>query len=501
MTVIVNAQKEALLRSLASKLRVELWPEHAAAVLDGALEKIVNGGWRAGKSTIATLDLLCDVVIAVMLGKRENFWLVGPDYPQTKQEFSYLRDWCEELGLIVGAVAEPQDGSRHFMVTGGSEVTTKSASNMKSLGSVPVKTILVCEAGQLEEDARYWLQGRVSETGGRIIYSGTLEDENGNHPRFAWYTDASQRWEQERTRLYSAYGIPSWANRAIYGDCRYLNKGVVCPVPCGQEGEHGEAHGGEMHPQIQRFKQDLRDATGADFTFEVRYAGKASGILNQIYDVVETALERIVVELPEKMRDPHYRWAVKGGGMDFGTVHPSDICWGAVEYETHPRGHLWVLANEMDYSGNVDWIWGRQKALQRLEGVTVWGNDPMVKYAPTYLNSEPMSGSMFSREARVGLCRGLVIAGRVSFVKDGPGIATFDSKGRLTGGLVHNITHVRRKKTPSGELTYDRTDDDPTAAWEDMCAALFGKPLLNLPRALPRGKRQSGGERKEYSRV
>lgn len=189
--------------------------------------------------------------------------------------------------------------------------------------------------------------------------------------------------------------------------------------------------------------------------------------------------------------------------MDFGTTegHLAALVWGCVEYETNPRGRIWVMGCETDNTANVDWVWTRQKALRRLEGVTVWGHDPMLKHSPTFLNSEPMSGSLFSREARVGLCRGLVIADRLRFNQDGQGIVTYDSRGKVIGGLVHNIIRVRRKKQPSGEETYDRRNDDETAAWEDMCAAVFGKPMLNLPKSQKRNRPQRESRQREYSRV
>lgn len=475
--VIVSEAKEKRLRWLARMLGIVLAPLFLRCLLDAALEKLIAGGWRAGKSTVAALDMFGDIHESMLLGRADRFWIIGPDYPQCRAEFDYIATWAAKMGMLTAEPSKPKDGSWEMHLIGGIIVETKSAVNMEKLGSYPIRCILVVEAGQVDEQIQIWALGRVMESGGRIIYSGTMEDDDGGEPVWVWYPTNLSEWALDRTMLHSAYSLPSWANAQLFGHCQWIGA-VRCPVPCDLPGEHGPLHGGEVHPQLRRLRTRYLAATGSDDTYQRRIAANPIGDRNRIYKTMESGMDVYLVDMPLEMFRWNYHWMRKAGGIDFGTIHPSALSWGGIDKDDDI---LWVAESFRDDTESVDWVWEKRAEIESTRGVYEWGHDPMMKYTPTYMNSEPMSGSNLMREARVGILQARFASGRIRFNRRCPGIATFDENGKLSGGLYFEMMHVRRKRNHAGELVYDRTADDQTASTEDLAAVIDGTPRLHIP--------------------
>lgn len=170
---------------------------------------LLLGGERAGKSRLAALLLALSVDIRV----RGEYWVVGPDYLQARPEFTYIYE-----AFLSRQLVDPQTVSMpvniaqpwSFTTTTGQKFSTKSSSDITKLASFSVAGIIMAEAAQHVAEVWLKLMGRVSETGGCLILSGTLER------GLPWYADLYMRWQGPNELLARSFSLPSWSNTAIY---------------------------------------------------------------------------------------------------------------------------------------------------------------------------------------------------------------------------------------------------------------------------------------------
>lgn len=169
---------------------------------------LVLGGERAGKSLVAAYAALTSMVV----GEETEYWIVGPDYRQARPEFLYLYNWLKNADLIVGDASMPANEAMPWsMLTKfGANIRTRSAADVTKLASFSVNGIIMAEAAQCIHEAYLKLMGRVSETGGFLILSGTLER------GLPWYGDLYERWQAQNTLGARSFSLPSWSNLEIY---------------------------------------------------------------------------------------------------------------------------------------------------------------------------------------------------------------------------------------------------------------------------------------------
>lgn len=174
---------------------------------------LLLGGERGGKSQMAAwLALPC-----MDLDKPGEYWIVGPDYNQARPEFLYLYN---ALKRGVGGVSfvQPESASMpsnvaqpwSFKTIWGQEVRTKSSSDIQKLASFSVSGVIMAEAAQQIYEAYLKLMGRVSETNGFLILSGTLEQ------GLPWYGDLYNRWQGDNELDARSWSLPTWSNTAKY---------------------------------------------------------------------------------------------------------------------------------------------------------------------------------------------------------------------------------------------------------------------------------------------
>ena len=94
----------------------------------------------------------------------------------------------------------------------------------------------------------------------------------------------------------------------------------------------------------------------------------------------------------------------------------------------------------------------------------------MVKYNPTFLDAQAMSGSLYAREARVGIVNGVQQDDKLFFDSNDPGVVL----------LFREMQRVHRRRNANGQVAYVRENDDMTASFEDMMAMLHGQPYANI---------------------
>lgn len=168
----------------------------------------ILGGERAGKSLVAAyMALTC-----MKVGEPSEYWLVGPDYRQARPEFMYLQQWLAAADLIEGEVSMPANEAMPWSMRTkfGAHIRTRSAADVQKLASFSVDGAIQCEAAQQIYEAELKLMGRVSETGGFLILSGTLEQ------GLPWYGDLYERWQGPNLLNARSWSLPSWSNLEIY---------------------------------------------------------------------------------------------------------------------------------------------------------------------------------------------------------------------------------------------------------------------------------------------
>lgn len=170
----------------------------------------ILGGERAGKSWLAAdLALPC----MNLERNRSEYWVVGPDYLQARPEFTYLYNALHDHKMVVeSSVSMPANIAApwSFQTLWGAHIRTKSAADVQKLASFSVDGVIMAEAAQHIYESYLKLMGRVSETGGFLILSGTLER------GLPWYEDLYKRWQGDNTLGARSWSLPSWSNIDIY---------------------------------------------------------------------------------------------------------------------------------------------------------------------------------------------------------------------------------------------------------------------------------------------
>lgn len=462
------ARDPLAVEKIAQACGLKTWPEFIERACCDKKEIFLNGGWRGGKSASGAFLLFQSIILGMFHTPGQHLvWLVASDYKYTLPEFNYILDWAVRLGIPMQDKSTPMIGSRHLVLAPGSagsiEIETKSAADPTSLGGRAPDFLLACEAGLLSEEARFWLLGRTAEKNATIIWSGTFENEDGKE-QYAWFEEESEKaWSNPHPRQ-SAFRLPTWANLSLYDSCsRMITDDTSLALWCPPDSAHGPAHSGLSHPMIRKLQDQWKDRPK---DWRKRFGGEPVGVHNPVYEWASETPDHFLRPMPTDLKPIR-----SAGGMDFGTVHPSAITLGSVM----SNGETWVWRSVKDNSGSLDWIWATKAAMTRQYGIRLWGADPMVKYNPTFLDAQAMSGSLYAREARVGIVNGVQQDGKLFFDSNDPGVVL----------LFREMQRVHRKRNANGQVAYVRDEDDMTASFEDMMAMLHGQPVL------PRGNKTS----------
>lgn len=168
---------------------------------------LICGGERAGKSLTSAAMML--PLMMVPLGV---FWIVGPDYAQARVEFQYIHDAFTRGGLLQGEPSMPQSGSQPWTLTTkwNATLTTRTSSDIAKLSSFRVHGFLMVEAAQQLYEVWLKLSGRVAETRGFGILSGTLEQ------GLPWYADMLKRWKAANDEGGKSFSLSTWSNVDIF---------------------------------------------------------------------------------------------------------------------------------------------------------------------------------------------------------------------------------------------------------------------------------------------
>ncbi len=179
--------------------------------LEGLRFLLICGGERAGKSFTSVAAALARMGPDEEDDSPRTYWVVGPDYGQARAEFLYLHRALSELELVAN-VSMPEAKTVPWIMhtTYGVTIETKTSSDISKLASFSVHGVLMVEAAQQTQQTWFKLRGRVSETRGWVILSGTLEE------ALPWYPSLLRKWKGDNAEGGKSFSLPSWSNTAIY---------------------------------------------------------------------------------------------------------------------------------------------------------------------------------------------------------------------------------------------------------------------------------------------
>lgn len=165
------------------------------------------GGERGGKSMLAAFLMM----VSMSPEEEGEYWIVGPDYNQSRPEFKYLYDWLNDAGMVAEVSMPASETSPWSMKTiWGAKVRTRSGADTQKLASFKVSGVIMAEAAQQIYEGYLKLLGRISETGGFLILAGTLEK------GLPWYAQLFERWQGSNLYKAMSFSLPTWSNREVY---------------------------------------------------------------------------------------------------------------------------------------------------------------------------------------------------------------------------------------------------------------------------------------------
>ncbi len=198
-------------------------PGQAKVIACDTRNRVVAAGRRFGKSEIGGHKLAEEAVNTRLiksrlldLGKRREFWIVGPSYTDSEKEFRVMWNGLKALGLEdyfdkPGSYNDPTNGSMHLSMWEGTfQVHAKSERHPESLVGEGLSGIVLAEAAKLKETT--WtklLRPTLADHRGWLIAASTPEGKN-------WFYRLWQAGQNPARSDWDSWRMPSWVNPYVY---------------------------------------------------------------------------------------------------------------------------------------------------------------------------------------------------------------------------------------------------------------------------------------------
>lgn len=172
----------------------------------------ILGGERSGKSFLSAYFLAQATRPAERTAQGNLYWIVGPNYVQPRAEFMYIYQAFDYLNLVKGKPSMPltENATWMFKTKLNGTYQTKTSYEVARLASFSLDAAIMAEAGQQVYEAYLKLLGRLTQTKGPLIISGTLEKGS------IWFEDVYRRWQGPNLMQARSWSLPTWTNTAIY---------------------------------------------------------------------------------------------------------------------------------------------------------------------------------------------------------------------------------------------------------------------------------------------
>ena len=227
----VASGNPATLRPLRPLLEMPLydkigWDPHVGQVeviRSPARSKVVSAGRRFGKSEVGGHKLFTEALntrlVKTMLedlGKRREFWIVGPSYTDSEKEFRIVWNELARAGLKdhfdrPGSYNNPLMGDMHISLWDGRfQVHAKSEKHPESLVGEGLSGVILAEAAKLKERTYTKLiRPTLADFVGWCLMTSTPEGKN-------WFYDMWRRGQDPTRPDWDSFRMPSWVNPHVY---------------------------------------------------------------------------------------------------------------------------------------------------------------------------------------------------------------------------------------------------------------------------------------------
>lgn len=202
------------------------WRPHdgqRAVILSPARNRVVPAGRRWGKSEVGGHKLFQEALntrlVKSMLediGKRREFWIIGPSYTDSEKEFRILWNELDAAGLKdyfdrPGSYNDPTGGSMHISLWDGRfQVHAKSEKHPDSLVGEGLSGAVLAEAAKLKQ--RTWnklIRPTLADFNGWSLMTSTPEGKN-------WFYEMWKRGQDPTRPDWASFRSPSWMNPYVY---------------------------------------------------------------------------------------------------------------------------------------------------------------------------------------------------------------------------------------------------------------------------------------------
>lgn len=252
MTVAAASRSQAISKpALFRELRYEphelQWKVHRAP----ERFKVVSAGRRTGKSVIGGHELTPEAYRAYFMRdqleeeqRRNEFWIVGPEYSDSEKEFRVLYNDLKRLKMPFdhpGTYNNPHSGDMHISLWGGLfQVHAMSAKYPDSLVGEGLSGAIFAEAAKLKPSVwSKYIRPTLADYKGWALLTSTPEGRN-------WFYDLWQKGQDPAELEYFSIRAPSWTNPRVF--------------PGGRNDPEIISMAGGM--SVEKFNQEI----GADFT-------------------------------------------------------------------------------------------------------------------------------------------------------------------------------------------------------------------------------------------
>lgn len=185
--------------------------------------RVVAAGRRFGKSEIGGHKLFQEALNTRLvksklddLGKRREFWIVGPGYTDSEKEFRVLWNTLERMGFKEyfdrpGSYNNPHVGEMHLSMWGGRfMVQAKSEKYPDSLVGEGLSGVVLAEAAKLKRNTYYKLvRPTLADYAGWLLMTSTPEGKN-------WFYEMWKRGQDPHRPDWWSVRSPSWLNPYVY---------------------------------------------------------------------------------------------------------------------------------------------------------------------------------------------------------------------------------------------------------------------------------------------
>lgn len=306
------------------------WTPHAAqekVLRSGVRNRVVAAGRRFGKSELGANDRLLPEALKAFhnrqaiheSGKRQEFWIVGPEYSDTEKEFRVLWNNLKKLDIPMDKKIDTDGiGSRYNAEAGDMTISLwngayyvqgKSAKYPQTLVGEGLRGVVLVEAAKLKESVYdKFLRPTLADYRGWLFAGSTPEGKN-------WFHRLYERGQDPNRPTWDSWRFPAWANPFVY------------PL-------------GATHEAI---------ALARDYL-------KRDGLTQQL--IAQLGIDPEIAELLEDMTDEKFNQEIGADFNEFvGRVFKEfdeDVHVGDFSYTNNPR---WFTCAAVDYGWTNPFVW------------------------------------------------------------------------------------------------------------------------------------------------